>query len=172
MFWKMKKLALILCTAVLLSAAASCDMIRKIAGRPSAADVEVYHQIELAEKARLESAAADSLLAVQDSLRALDSLAAHGIRLNPKSRTANFSQSTLPARYAAIVGVYGKNANSTKHFSEMSSEGCHPVLIPGAATLSAVAIFPSNTIAGLWEQLEPYFGKGLIPSDSWIIIDE
>ena len=113
---------------VLLPLVTGCDFMRKLAGRPTAEEVEMMRiEILRAEEAALQ-ARLDSLKNVeqrmlQDSLNALDSIRQlGGSILNPASLGGLFA-TKLESRYYIILGSFRSRANAEGLFNVAKGAG-------------------------------------------------
>ena len=94
---------------VLLSLSlSSCDLFRKIAGRPTSADIEKKRSaLEMEQKAHNDRLDSLKLLQTQisDSLAALDSIRLQGSSIVEARQLTDQEKSRLPYSYYVIVGA-------------------------------------------------------------------
>lgn len=166
----------------LLLLAASCDFVRQLAGRPTAARVEEIRQERLAAEKAREQARLDSLERVRqqraDSLaaldaRLLDSLShARGTILSP-ARLGGLAASSQPeARYSIVVGAF-RNLPYAQRKQQLCVEAGYPATVVRFRNgLHAVAACPSDTLHVVVASLRELRGKGICPSEGWILMNE
>ena len=163
---------------VLLPLVTGCDFMRKLAGRPTAEEVEMM-RIELlrAEEAALQ-ARLDSLRNVeqrmlQDSLNAIDSIRQlGGSILNPASLGGLFA-TKLESRYYIILGSFRSRANAEGLFNVAKGAGYRPALISfGKGGLSAVGVCPVNRLSDALANLGEVKKESFCPKDVWILVNE
>jgi hypothetical protein len=177
----MKK-TLVLFLALTLLCVNSCDFIRTLAGRPTAAQVEqlrreqmaaeeARHQARLDSMARAEKALADSLAAREAHL--LDSLSqSKGTILNPAKLGGLFT-TKLDSRYYLIVGAFRSRAYAERKLNACKDAGyTSATIISFRNGLLAVAICPSDSLNESLKTLKQLRGTGVCPPDSWILVNE
>ncbi|MBR1570623.1 MAG: SPOR domain-containing protein [Bacteroidales bacterium] len=176
----MKK-TLILMLALTALAASSCDFIRQVAGRPTAAEVEALRQERLAREEARHQATLDSLEQVrrhmEDSLAALeahllDSLSqAKGTVLNP-SKMGGLFTTKLEAKYCIVVGAFRTRAYAERKLNKCNEAGYTATIISFRNGLLAVSVCPSNDLNEVLRTLRQLRGKGICPEDGWILVNE
>ena len=176
----MKK-TFILMLALVMVATSGCDFVRRIAGRPTAAQVEQIHQKQILEEearhqARLDSmekvrqAMADSLAALEAHL--IDSLSqARGTIVNP-SKLGGLFTTKLEAKYCIIVGAFRNRAYAERKLAACNDAGYKASIISFRNGLQAVAVGPSNSLDQTVKTLKQLRGKGICPPDGWILVNE
>lgn len=167
----MKKCLLItlLCSVALL--VSSCDLFRKMAGRPTSADIEQKRAMIEAQKNAHEERL-DSMDAVQkqiaDSLAVLDSLRlTNSAVLSSRQLTAE-SKSSLSARYYVIIGAFGKIENAKKLVAKAEANSYEAELIAYANGFTAVGVCASDNLADAYARLQEVRQSGFCP-DAWIL---
>lgn len=177
----MKK-TIILMLALVTIATSGCDFVRRIAGRPTAAQVEEIHREKLLQEEALHQARMDSLKRVQqamaDSLAALeahllDSLSqAKGTIVNP-SKLGGLFTTKLEAKYCIVVGAFRNRAYAERKLEACKKDGYSSAsIISFRNGLLAVAVCPSNSLDQTLKTLKQLRGKGICPPDGWILINE
>lgn len=168
----MKKLlasVAIIATILLLG---GCDLFRKMAGRPTAAEIEAKRGMILGEQ-KAHKARLDSLNAVQkqisDSLAALDSLKYSGNNLIEGRQLSAESRAGLEYRYYVVIGAFGKSENAEKLAGKAEAAGYPATLIRYLNGFVAVGICPSNSISGIYASLRRVQKESFCPADSWIL---
>ena len=175
----MKKTLIIACT--LLVVVSSCDFVRTLAGRPTAAQVEQIRLDRMAREEALHQARLDSIRRVQqqmaDSLAALeahllDSLSqAKGTILNP-SKLGGLYATKLEARYCIVVGAFRNRTYAERKLKACNAAGYTASIISFRNGLLAVAVCPSNSLDQTLKTVRELRGQGVCPKDSWILINE
>ena len=173
-----KTLVIALALGLLVS---SCDFVRTLAGRPTAAQVEqirldrmaaeeARHQARLDSLARVEKALADTLAARE--ARLLDSLTqAKGTILNPAKLGGLFT-TKLEARYHIVVGAFRGRYYAERKLKSCNEAGYTATIVSFRNGLLAVAICPSNDLTETVKNLRQLRGTGVCPKDSWILVNE
>lgn len=170
-------LALVLTTLL----AGSCDFVRRIAGRPTTAQVEAIRQERIrAEEAR-HQAVLDSMEQVKkhlaDSIAAretflLDSLSqSKGTVLNPAKMGGLFT-TKLQAKYCIVVGAFRTRAYAERKLNKCNEAGYTATIISFRNGLLAVSVCPSNDLNEVLRTLRQLRGKGICPEDGWILVNE
>lgn len=163
---------IILAAAVLCTA---CDSFRRLAGRPTSADIAIKKaRIELEEAAH--QARLDSLRAIQkaaaDSLELLDSVRASKTMITKGSSVRGLSLVGLDFRYYVVVGTFGSPANAKHLASRASAAGYQPTLIPFNNGFTAVGLEGCDKMAVCLKALQKIKGESFCPKDVWILVNE
>ena len=176
----MKK-TLVIVLALAMPFFSSCDFIRTLAGRPTAAQVEQIRldriaaeeariQARLDSLARVEKALADSLAAREAHL--LDSLSqVKGTILNP-SKLGGLFTTKLESKYYIIVGAFRGRYYAERKLKSCNEAGFTATIVSFRNGLLAVAVCPSNSLDESLKNLRQLRGNGVCPKDSWILINE
>lgn len=173
----MKKsyILLILAAAMTLT---GCDFMRKLAGRPTSAEIEMRRlEILRAEEAELQ-ARLDSLRNAQiqiqlDSLNALDSIRQMGGSILNPARLGGLFATKLEARYYVILGSFRTRSNAEALFNVAKTAGYKPALISfGKGGLIAVGVTPVNTLPDAYTALSEVRKEAFCPKDVWILVNE
>ncbi len=167
--------------AALLLAASSCDFIRQVAGRPTAAQVEQIRRDRLAAEEARHQARLDSLRRVQQQLadslaaldaRLLDSLShARGTILNP-SRLGGIAATTPEAKYSIVVGAFRNLPYAQRKQKSCEEAGYPATVVRFRNGLHAVAVCPSDTLHVVVASLKELREKGICPQEGWILMNE
>ena len=180
-----KSYILILCVAVLM--VSGCDFFRKVAGRPTSADIEIKRaeiaRVE-AEKAR-EEARLDSIRVAVEQARiaeekaAKDSLDAHA-SLKEKScmiynlaSLKGLSSGELHHQYYIVVGSFKDAAHADKFIQKVSQfPDMDPVKVRFRTGMIAVGVCPRNRIAEIASVIDDVRSMSFCPKDAWILVNE
>lgn len=167
-----------------------CDFFRKVAGRPTSADLQAkrteitYVEAQKAELAR-EQARLDSLEAVarkerearemaeRDSLAAHQTLKEKGCQIYELKSLKGLSSGELSHRYYLIVGSFKEGANADKFISKVAKDSLmQPVKVKFRTGMIAVGVCPRNKIADMPSVIEEVRTKTFCPKDAWILVNE
>ncbi len=176
----MKK-TLILALALACLLVSSCDFVRRLAGRPTSAQVERIRLERLWEEEARHQAVLDSMEQVKkhlaDSIAAreaylLDSLSqAKGTVLNPAKMGGLFT-TKLEAKYCIVVGAFRNRAYAERKLTKCNEAGYTATIISFRNGLLAVSVCPSDDLNEVLRKLRELRGKGICPEDSWILVNE
>ena len=179
-----KTLILIL---MLLPLLGSCDLVRKLAGRPTSAQVEQMRQ----EKEAADTAVVDTVAAVQPAeepavqpavpqereqvsareAQLLDSLSqSKGTVLNP-SKLGGLFTTKLEYKYYIVVGSFRTRSYAERKLTQCNENGYTATIISFRNGLMAVAICPSNNLEQTLKTLKQLRGTTVCPQDGWILMN-
>ena len=157
---------------VLLSLSlSSCDLFRKIAGRPTSADIEKKRSaLEMEQKAHNDRLDSLKLLQTQisDSLAALHSIRLQGSSVVEARQLTDQEKSRLPYCYYVIVGAFGNPENAGRFAQQASEAGYPSTLIRYRNGFTAVGVCPTDRIVDAYESLKTVRQSGFCP-DAWIL---
>lgn len=152
---------------VLLSLSlSSCDLFRKIAGRPTSADIEKKRSaLEMEQKAHNDRLDSLKLLQTQisDSLAALDSIRLQGSSIVEARQLTDQEKSRLPYSYYVIVGAFGNPENAGRFAQQASEAGYPSTLIRYRNGFTAVGVCPTDRIVDAYESLKTVRQSGFCP---------
>lgn len=157
----------------------SCDFLRKVAGRPTEADLQAKaERIELRRQEVRDSisAALEALRAkqIQDSLeavavaRSLDSL---GVKLSSVFRFGE-PQEKLGYRYNLIIGVFRNRFIADSKYQIASNRGFSPFLIPFNGGINALCLCSSDSLGDVLDVYITGRKANVCPSDAWVYVKE
>ena len=158
-----------------------CDFVRKLAGRPTKAQLEdirisrmmeeeLRHQARLDSMERVKRQMADSLAALEAHL--LDSLSqAKGTILNP-SKLGGLYTTKLETRYCIVVGAFRNRAYAERKLLSCNEAGYTATIISFRNGLNAVSVCPSDDLNEVLRTLRALRGNGICPSDGWILVND
>lgn len=168
----MKKIRIILLAVVSLLVLSGCDSFRKLAGRPTSADIEAKRQLiereELAHKARLDSLKAVHQ-SITDSLAVLDSIRMNRSSLVEARQLTESAKSSLSHRYYIVIGSFSSIENAEKLLGRAEQAGYEAELIAYRNGFTAVGVCPSNTLQKVFESLKKVRTESFCPADAWIL---
>jgi len=159
-----------------------CDGLRKLAGRPTSAELESLRlevmEARESEQARLaeQQARIDSLRRVEqalaDSLALLDSLKQmHGTILNPSAMGGLFT-TKLDYRYYIIVGAFSYRNNAEKLLNKVNEAGYSGTLISFRNGYNAIGVAPSDDLNSALSSLVAVKKESFCPPDAWILVND
>ena len=171
----MKKFLLLL-SALSLLTLGGCDMFRRLAGRPTAKELEQIKMEMLLRQEAQQVARIDSLRRVEkalsDSIAVLDSIRQlHGTILNP-SEIGGLFTTRLDFRYYIVVGAFKDRANAEKLLSEVREKGYSPVLINFRNGFNAIGIAPANDLFNIFRSLKRVKTEEFCPVDVCILVND
>ena len=175
----MKK-SLVLVLALSAIVISGCDFVRKIAGRPSAKEVEAIrvervkqeearHQARLDSMKRIQQQIADSLATEQYLLDSLSQ--SKGTVMTPSS-LGGIGVSNLEYKYYIVVGAFREPTNALRKKTQCDDAGFTAKIINFRNGLNAVAVCPSNSIAETIKNIKSVRGKSFCPTDGWILVNQ
>ncbi len=152
-----------------------CDSFRRLAGRPTSADIEAKRQeIEVEEAAH--QARLDSLRRIQkamaDSLELLDEIKASKIMILSRANVKGLTASELSSRYYVVVGTFSSPDNAGLLAEKAAAAGYAPALIPFRNGFTAVGLDGTDKMASAWATLGKVKGEAFCPVDVWVLVNE
>ena len=156
-----------------LMAATGCDFLRKLAGRPTSADLAVMAEDlrarqEAADKAARDSAEAALLIARYraDSTAAAEYL--KGEKVLGPARFGGLASSTGQPLYQIILGA-SKPANADRFASQLNDSGYKANVIPFGNGFTGVGICGTSDIVVLAAALREIKNEDFCPEGVWIL---
>lgn len=161
---------------VSLLALGGCDMFRRLAGRPTAEEVdkmriemmrkkEAEHQFRIDSLKRVEKSIADSI-AILDSLKQM-----HGTILNP-SEIGGLFTTRLDSRYYIVVGAFRERSNAESLLNTVKEHGYSPLLISFRNGFNAIGVSPADNLPAAFYALKKVKAETFCPDDVWILVNE
>ena len=170
----MKKLVLIV-SFLSIFCLTGCDMFRKLAGRPTSADIEVMKTEILAREAayqvRIDSLEREKKI-LADSLATIDSLKQLGGTILNSAAQGGLFTTKLESRYYIIVGAFHNRVNAERLYATIQKEGYTPVIISFRNGYNAVGVSPANKIKEAFQNLLVVREEKFCPKDAWILVNE
>lgn len=164
---------------VFLSAAlivSGCDFMRKVAGRPTSADLEAMVAAREQEEARAARALqerqqrerelqyqADSLLAVQTM---------EGIVMNRLSELNVRVVTELPAKYNVVLGAFSDASNADNLISRLKEAGYEASAMRYRSGKTAVLACCTDSFVELGKSFASLQKENYCPKDVWVIVKE
>jgi len=152
-----------------------CDSFRRLAGRPTSADIAAKRELIAREEAA-HQARMDSLKKVEkakaDSLEMLDRLKSSGEMMLPSSSLRRVDTRKLDKKYYIIVGAYSNADNASYKASQIASAGFEAVKIPYGNGFTAVGTGGAASLAHLWDNLQKVRAESFCPKDVWILVND
>ena len=148
-----------------------CDLFRKMAGRPTSAEIEAK-RIYIEQQERGHRNRLDSLQVMQkqisDSLALLDSVRAIKSSIVEVRQLSDETRSSLKYRYYVIVGTFGNADNAEKRMKGAEQAGYSAVKIRYRNGFTAVGVLPSDSLSDAFASLRGIRDGGFCP-DAWIL---
>ena len=163
------KTNVVLAIVSVLLVCSSCDMFRKIAGRPTSDEIEARRSEAVKKDAMIEAlkqrqqAQADSL-AIVDSIRRMET------DVLSLSEIGDLYTTALDHRYYIIVGSFRNGANAEAMLKTASDAGYVPVRIQFGA-YTAIGVSPADNIEDAFLSLKSVKRESFSPSDVWILMN-
>ena len=171
----MKRIITFLLLVCILSLT-GCDGLRRLAGRPTGAELadkqarilavqEAKHQARIDSMRRIEQALADSL-AVLDSLKQM-----RGTILNPAALGGLYT-TKLDFRYYIVVGALTVRSNAEKLLQRVQDDGYVATLISFRNGYNAVGVSQTDHLPEAYAALKKVKEESFCPPDVWILVNE
>ena len=153
-----------------------CDGLRRLAGRPTGAELadkqarilavqEAKHQARIDSMRRIEQALADSL-AVLDSLKQM-----RGTILNPAALGGLYT-TKLDYRYYIVVGAFTVRSNAEKLLQRVQDAGYVATLISFRNGYNAIGVCQTDHLPEAFTSLKKVKEEDFCPPDAWILVNE
>lgn len=169
----------ILYLVLALSVLTGCDGFRRLAGRPTSADLarkraileqwEAYNRQAAADSLRLADLAEVARQEAADSLAALDSLQQIDGKMLDLKAMGGISSSGLDNRYYIIVGSFANSDNAEAYLRRIREAGYAGTLIPFRNGYTAVGVCPTDHLPTAISSLKTVRSESLFPADAWIL---
>ena len=161
----MKKTFIALAAAVLVMCT-GCDAFRRLAGRPTAAEVEQMRLEMLAALEAEHQAKLDSMAAVQKALE--DSLAA----IASAAASTPGTLADFPYRYAVVLGSFGQVENAQKLAGKLRDAGYEADIISLRNGFTSVCVNKTNNRQFANQSLEKIKAEPFCPTDAWLLVNQ
>ena len=164
----------------------SCDFFRKVAGRPTSAELQQKkEEIVRVEEQQAEQARLDSILAAQkaaealalqqeqDSIQALEYLRAERCVLHNLSRMKGLKSGKLENRYYIIIGSFRDAANADRFIKKLGDDPrLQPTKIYFRTGMCAVGVCPQDRVKEVRESYEYVRTQDFCPKEAWILVNQ
>ncbi|MBO4426896.1 MAG: hypothetical protein J5771_00225 [Bacteroidales bacterium] len=171
----LRKITLAVCLAAVLVTAGGCDAFRRLAGRPTSAEIAAKRELILQEEAA-HQARLDSLKLIEeamaDSLRLVDSITALPSSIIPAGEVRGLMVSGLNCRYYVVVGAFSKESNIAKMQGLAAEKGYVTVRIPFDNGFTAVGICGTDVLSEAYASLRRVKAEDFCPEDVWVLVNE
>ncbi len=147
-----------------------CDMFRKIAGRPTSADIDAK-RLEILAFEQSRDSLKQRQQAMCDSHALEDSLRQAHVTLRSVHEMGELISDTLDSRYYIIVGAFRESRNFENMLNTVLDEGYIPTKIVFSNGLSAVGICPVNSLKDAGYALKGVRREDFCPPDVWILVN-
>lgn len=159
----------------MLFAVGGCDFLRKVAGRPTSAELAVKAELieqHEAELARREDSLRIARQVEADSLAMLDSVRALCKAVHVVDGIQDRLKVSLDSRYYIVIGSFGDASNARRLAAQANKKGCEAVLLPYKNGTTTVALFPSRSLKELYPRLQEARRHTFCPKDAWVLVNE
>ncbi len=167
--FKAMKTEIVLALAVVMFISTSCDMFRKIAGRPTSDEIEARRS-EIVRANEKIAALKQRQKACEDSLALVDSIRRMETAVRSLSEVGDFYTTSLDHRYYIIVGAFLKEANADAMLKTASDAGYVPVKI-ALNGFVAVGVSPADRLGDAFLSLKSVKREDFCPPDVWILVN-
>lgn len=167
---RMKKniAALAVAATVLAIALTGCDFLRKVAGRPTGAEIESALARREAEEQARHQARLDSMnriaQAMADSLKALEAQEA------PEEKPVAAPSSSGTIRNFIIVGSYAEQKHALRKKKTLEDSGYNVEIFRLKNGWHAVGIEGAATLAKTRQMMDSLKRKGVCSRGSWVYV--
>ncbi len=166
----MNNFRVILIFAVICLSVQSCDLFRKIAGRPTSVEIEAKRQ-SIENERKSHQNRLDSLDIIQkqisDSLAVLDSIRFSNSRLITVKQLAEESKASLQYSYYIIIAAFSKSENARNFAAKTEADGYECTFIKYQNGYTAIGICPTDNLAEAYSKMNEIRG-GYCP-EAWIL---
>ena len=172
----------ILYLVLALSVLTGCDSFRRLAGRPTSAELarkraileqwEAYNRQAAADSLRLADLAEVARQEAADSLAALDSLQQIDGKMLDLKAMGGVPDSGLDNRYYIIVGSFANSDNAEAYLRRSREAGYAGTLIPFRNGYTAVGVCPTDHLPTAISSLKTVRSESLFPADAWILSND
>lgn len=157
----------------------SCDFLRKVAGRPTEADIEakagyiekrrqeIQDSVFASWKVQREAEVRDSIL----TARAAHSLDSMGVKLSGVFRFGEPLEK-LEYRYNLIIGVFRNRSIADSKYKMASDCGFSPFLIPFNGGINALCLCGSDSLGDVVEVFVGGCAAKICPRDAWVYVKQ
>ena len=161
----------------LILSVSSCDLFRKMVGRPTSKDIaELKVRID-AEQREASAKKEAELQAVRDSVEAFrrDSLAmAEAVSRREfvvagTDLISGSAKQALPGRYLTVIGAFREDANAGKLAAAAQAKGHEVVIIRYCNGCMAVALDPEDELIDAYRAFQRAKEDGVCPKDAWVM---
>ena len=171
----LRKIILAACFLALLTSVAGCDAFRRLAGRPTSAEIAAKREFILREEAA-HQARLDSLKLIEkamaDSLKIVDSITALPSSIIPAGDVRGLQVSGLKYRYYVVVGAFSKESNIGKMEGFAAEKGYATVRIPFDNGFTAVGLCGTDVLSAAYDSLRRVRTEDFCPEDVWVLVNE
>lgn len=173
----MKKMTLACALLTLAMLVSGCDFFRKMAGRPTSADIaelraliEAEEREDALKKEAALKARRDSIEAFQrDSAAMAKVIGTRDFLVSGTNLISSSAKQALPGRYMIVIGAFRDQNNAQKLADSIGEKGHEAVLIRYCNGCTAVGLDPSGTLVDAYRAFQSAKSDGLCPKDAWIL---
>lgn len=157
-----------------------CDFARRVAGRPTSAELAAKRELILEKEREAEAArkAAEEAKRVQappeapkPDAAAFAALRSAGCLANSVTALGLKLPAALSHNYYIITGSFAERENADAMAAKLLSKGFESELIPFSARRTAVGACPSDQVEEIIAAYKNVLDSGGVPKDSWILVN-
>lgn len=152
-----------------------CDTFRRLAGRPTSAEIEAKRAVVMAKREAEHQAHLDSLRKVekqmQDSLAVIDSLKTMNVNVLNPAEKGGLSATRLEHRYYVIVGSFVDKGNAEAQCRAAEKNGYQATMIDFRNGYTAVGVCPADSIVTAYDSLKKVREESFCPDGVWILVN-
>lgn len=161
---------------LLLMGCVSCDGLRKLAGRPTSAELaEKQAMIDRAAEDRHRSRL-DSLAKVEksmaDSLAILDSLGKLSSTILGSASVGGINGEAPSKRYSIVIGSFSMEENALRLKSKAEAAGYGVSVLKFRNGFNSVVIEAGDNLKDAHEVVKKVKSESFCPSDVWVLVNE
>ena len=152
-----------------------CDTFRRLAGRPTSAEIEAKREAIMARREAEHQAHLDSLRKVEkqiaDSLAVIDSLRTMNVNVMNPQEKGGLSATRLEHKYYVIVGSFVDRGNAEALCGTAEKNGYPALMIDFRNGFTAVGVCPADSIVTAYDSLKKVREEAFCPEGVWILVN-
>lgn len=150
-------------------------MFRRLAGRPTQADLNAKRLELLNLELNIQKAKIDSLelhkAELEDSILILESVI-NDTKVKNTSNLGILHNTELKSSYYVVIGIFVEKENALKLIEKVTEQGYFPTLIELKSGKQAVGVAGAATFADALLSLKSIAKEDFCPEDAWILINK
>lgn len=164
---------------LVLASLTACDQVRKLAGRPTSADIELIRERiakdkarekEIEDSIRLAIAAAEKAKA--DSVAACDSFAAMPGYIRTPERVRGIKSGSADHRFYVAVGAFKSPENAQRLAAKFDAETYKPTVVFTGSGLNVVLVCPTDKVQEAFSSFKMVKQNPLCPKEAWVLVND
>ena len=166
----LRKITIALCFAAVIVSAVGCDAFRRLAGKPTSAEIAAKRELIIRKEAARMARLKLMEMEMTDSLPAVDTAAARRAA-SPSGSVRGIQVSGLRYRYYVVVGSFTNEANVAKMEAFAADKGYSTVRIPLENGSTAVGLCGTDSLSAAYASLGKVKGEDFCPDDAWVFVN-